>query len=73
MVIQNQIKRTLKQPKHIEYIQGLVRDNSGWTRSKVALQVCDHFGFNDPQGRPQSSSCLKGLRELESAGHIKLL
>jgi hypothetical protein len=72
MVIQNQIKRTLKQPEHIEYIQVLVKDNPGWNRSKVALQACDHFGFIDPQGRPQSSSCLKGLRELESAGHIKL-
>ena len=72
MVIQNQIKRTLNEPKHIEYIQGLVKDNPKWTRSKVALQVCDHFGFSDPQSRRQSSNCLKGLRELESAGHIKL-
>ncbi|MDH3380207.1 MAG: IS4 family transposase [Gammaproteobacteria bacterium] len=72
MVIQNQIKRTLSQRRNIEYIQDLLKGNPEWTRSKVALEACDYFGFSDPQGRPQSSSCLKGLRELESAGHIKL-
>lgn len=72
MIIQNQIKRILNQPESIEYIQRLVRDNPGWTRSEVALRACDHFGFSDPQGRPQSSSCLKSLRGLESSRHIKL-
>jgi hypothetical protein len=72
MVIQNQIKRTLNQPEPIEYIQGLVKDNPEWTRSEIALQACDHFGFIDPRGHRQSSSCLKGLRELESAGHVQL-
>ncbi len=72
MVIQNQIKRTLTQPNHIEYIQRLVEDNPEWSRSKLSLEVCEHFGFSDPGGRPQSSGCLKSLRDLESAGHITL-
>ena len=72
MVIQNQIKRSLKQRKAIEYIQWLLKDNPDWSRSKVALQVCDYFGFSDPQSRPQSSNCLKVLRELDYAGEIKL-
>ena len=72
MVIQNQIKQSLKEPKAIEYIQGLMKGNPEWTRSQIALEVCDHFGFRDPQGRLQSSSCLKGLRELDSAGHFEL-
>ncbi len=72
MIIQNQIKRTLNQPGPIKYIQGQLKDNPDWTRSELALQTCAHFGFRDPLGRPQSSSCLKGLRELECAGHAKL-
>jgi len=72
MILQNQIKRTLNQPGAIGYVQGLLKSNPEWTRSKVALSVCDSLGFIDPQNRRQSSSCLKGLRELESAGHIKL-
>ena len=72
MVIQNQIKRSLSQPGPIEYIQSLLKGNPEWSRSKVALQACEYFGFIDPQGRRQSSSCLKGLRDLELTGQIKL-
>jgi len=34
--------------------------------------VCRHFGLEDVRGKPQVSSCLKVLRELERAGEINL-
>jgi len=72
MKTQNQIKRTLSQPAKVRYICGLLEGNQVAHRSELAGAVCEEFGFYDARGRPQVSSCVKALRELESAGQFIL-
>ena len=38
----------------------------------MAKEVCREFYFYDPKGQEQVSGCVKALRILDSAGHIKL-
>lgn len=72
MNTQNQIKRTLSQLTHIEYVSKLLANNEFLNRSKLATRVCEQFGFYDPGGKKQLSGCLKALRELEAGGHFTL-
>lgn len=69
---QNQIKRTLSEPTHIEYVRGLLESNEISNRNKLAKRVCEQFGFHDARGQAQLTSCMEALRELESAGHFTL-
>ena len=39
---------------------------------QLADQLCEHFGFIDALGRPQRSTCLKALRDLDERGQIHL-
>lgn len=72
MNTQNQIKRTLSQSSHIEYVSQLLANHKFVTRNELAMRVCEQFGFHDPGGQRQRSGCLKALRELEAAGHFVL-
>ena len=72
MNTQNQIKRTLSQPTHIEYVSKLLANNEFRNRKALATSVCEAFAFYDPGGQAQRSGCLKALRELEAAGHFAL-
>ena len=72
MNTQNQIKRTLSQPTHIEYVSNLLANNEFRNRKALATRVCEAFAFYDPGGQAQRSGCLKALRELEAAGHFSL-
>ena len=72
MNTQNQIKRTLSQPTHIEYVSNLLANNEFRNRKALATRVCEAFAFYDPSGQAQRSGCLKALRELEAAGHFSL-
>jgi hypothetical protein len=72
MEAQSQIKRTLSQPQSIESIRRLLADGSHANRSSLAHATCNHFGFVDARGHPQSAGCVKALRELELAGHFVL-
>ena len=71
-ILQNQIKRTLAQAESIRYIRGLLENGAVAGRSKLAVQVCERFGFRDARGRAQRAGCLKALRELEGSGHFSL-
>ena len=42
------------------------------SRSRVAERLCHALGLKDARGKPRLGSCLKALRELESAGEIVL-
>ena len=72
METQNQIKRTLSRPEVIEHVRSVLDESGSMNRTGVAEQICGHYGFFDARGTPQTSSCLKALRELESGGHIVL-
>ena len=72
MNTQNQIKRTLSEPKSIEYICELLQRNEILIRSELAELVCEKFSFYEARGRKQIAGCLKALRELESTGHFAL-
>jgi hypothetical protein len=69
---QNQVKRTLSQPDSIETVRELLRRHADANRTAVTRAVCRHFGFVDARGAIQLGSCLKALRDLESAGHFVL-
>ena len=72
METQNQINRTLSQPEAIEYVRSIVSITQTITRTELAKQLCDKFGFFDPRGESQRAGCLKALRELERKKHIVL-
>ena len=69
METQNQIKRTLSQPEAIEYVRSILSFSQNITRTELAHQLCDTFGFFDPRGERQRTGCLKALRELERKKH----
>ena len=41
-------------------------------RTASADTLCEHFGFRDALGHLQRSTCLKALRDLESAEEFQL-
>lgn len=70
--MQKQIKRTLSKAENLRHVQAMLSEDSTESRSEVAQRVCEHFGFYDVRGRVQQAGCVKALRELERAGHIRL-
>ena len=69
---QKQIKRTLSQPEAIEHICNMLNTTDGISRSELADEICEQFGFINPRGAKQRAGCLKALRELNFAGKIIL-
>jgi hypothetical protein len=69
---QNQVKRTLSLPDSIEIVRSLLANNAYKNRSSFAHAVCQRFSFHNALGQPQIGGCVKGLRELERAGHFIL-
>lgn len=72
MKAQNQIKRTLSESAHIEYISQLLQSKEISNRTELARRACQQFDFYDVNGNIQISGCVKALRELEAAGHFEL-
>jgi hypothetical protein len=72
METQSQIKRTLSRPQVIEHVRSVLDANGAMNRTMIAEQICEHYDFLDARGAPQTSSCLKALRELERRGRIVL-
>lgn len=66
MNTQNQIKRTLSEPEHVEYVRGLLEINEVQHRNELAQRVCEQFGLYDARGRAQRGGCVKALRDLEA-------
>ncbi len=42
------------------------------SRTRLAAELCERFGFRDPRGKPRVGSCLKALRDLEQKGEFEL-
>ena len=72
METQNQIKRKLSQPESIAYVCKILESSNGMKITKLADELCEHFGFYNPRGEKQRAGCLKALRELEQTGSITL-
>lgn len=72
METQWQVKHTLGQPENLDQIRQLLQDGPIKNRSALATMICQRFGFLDPRGHPQLSTCMKALRDLEKAGHFTL-
>ena len=72
MNTQNQIKRTLTEPRAIEQIINILDTTDNINRSTLADIICDQFQFFDPNGKRQRDGCLIALRKLEQAGHFIL-
>lgn len=70
MAIQHQIKRRLG--GELDELRTLVGQRPQATRTEIADELCERFGFKDARGKAQRSSCLKALRELAGAGHFTL-
>jgi hypothetical protein len=72
MDVQNQIKRTLSEPKAIETICNLLDENGDIHRTELANRLCRRFNFFDGLGKEQLGGCLKAVKELEKKGHFQL-
>jgi hypothetical protein len=59
-------------PDSIEIVRSLLANNTYKNRTSLANAVCQRFNFHDTRDRPQTGGCIKGLRELERAGHFIL-
>lgn len=66
------IKAALSEPAGLTLVRQELSKEPMCTRTRLAQLVCAQFGFVDALGRHQTSSCLKALRDLESAGLIDL-
>ena len=69
---QNQVKRTISSPEVLAFIGSLLEEDESLTRTDVARSVCEQFGFRDPRGEIQLSTCLRALRELDTEGLLEL-
>ena len=65
---QSQIHRRLSQPGCTARVKRLIDENPDQHRTWLADRLCDEFGFSNPRGQRQRSSCLKSLRKLEARG-----
>ncbi len=72
MQAQNLIGQKLSDPGSLHVLTELLQRNPDHTLCGYAREVCEQFGFFDPKGRPQRSSCLVALRRLEDKGLIAL-
>jgi hypothetical protein len=70
MRVQHQIKRQLGAKS--EEVEALIRQRAGASRTAIAEELCERYGFVDAHSRPQTSSCRKALRDLAQAGSIEL-
>ncbi len=58
--------------KQILQIQDTVSTFSKLSRTELAQTVCEHFGWQSPNGRLKVDSCLRALERFESLGLLSL-
>jgi hypothetical protein len=58
-------------PAELARIRGLIAQGNTW-RSQLARQVCQEFGWRNPQGRLKEMSCKVALLRMERAGLLVL-
>jgi hypothetical protein len=72
MEAQNQVKRTPAGEEAVALIRSVLDGEKSINRTQLADRLCERYGFIDGRGRPQRSTCLRALRDLEDQGHIRL-
>jgi len=69
---QHRIQQRLAEPDALARVQTLLDADASLHRTALADRLCVEYGFVDPAGRPQRSSCLKALRTLAARGRCVL-
>ena len=59
-------------PERIEQINNMIRDNPGWHRSRLSMELCERWDWKGENGQPKDISCRDVLRALDAAGKIAL-
>ena len=72
MYEQHRIPSTLSDPETLARVKALVAAAGSASRIEISRRVCVLLGFLDARGRPQLASCMRALRALDAAGHIRL-
>ncbi len=67
MYEQHRIPSTLSDPETLARVKVLMA-----AAGSASRRVCALLGFLDARGRPQLASCMRALRALDAAGHIRL-
>ena len=62
---------TLEQ-SHVRHIQGLLAANPQWHRSRLSLELCKLWNWQNPSGQYKDMACRSLLLKLERAGSIVL-
>ena len=71
METQNQIKRTLSQPRAIDYILNVFDATDKIKGTELADKVCEEFGFFDQRGKKQRTAGVREAREVCITENIK--
>jgi hypothetical protein len=58
--------------EHILQINGLIRDNPSWHRSRLSIELCKLWGWQSAEGQLKDISCRDLLRDLDKSGAICL-
>lgn len=66
------IKQALSEPGRLAVAREELRAREVCSRTHLAAELCERFGFRDARGRPRVGSCLKALRDLERDGEFEL-
>ena len=66
------IKEALSEPGRLSVVREELLADGVCSRTRLAAELCERFGFLDAQGKPRVGSCLKALRDLEQKGEFEL-
>ena len=69
---QHRIARTLNSPEGLATLRTVIGGNPNISRHKLAQIVCERFGFKNPRGVWQSSSCTTALNRMVGRGLLDL-
>ena len=56
----------------IALIRGLLDEHPEWCRSRLSVELCEHWAWRNAQGRLKDMAARTLLLKLERAGHIRL-
>ena len=66
------IKEALSEPGWLRVVREELLADGVCSRTRLASELCERFGFRDARGELRVGSCLKALRDLEQEGEFEL-
>ncbi len=66
------IKEALSEPARLCVVREELLAGGVHSRTRLASDLCERFGFQDARGEHRVASCLKALRDLEEQGEFQL-